>query len=153
MIEMDLLAYCGLYCGDCAGYSGEIADAAKILIESLERYRFDRTAKSLFADELGDYDRFREALEFVSGLRCPRICRKREEGETDCEIWKCCRTKGYYACYECEDFEVCTKLKGHEALHGDSCVTNLRAIREMGLEVWVASGERLWFGSEESKGT
>ena len=43
----NLLAYCGLYCGDCAGYSGEIADAAKNLVELLEKYRFDRTAKSL----------------------------------------------------------------------------------------------------------
>jgi hypothetical protein len=35
-----------------------------------------------------------------------------------------------------------------EALRGDACVTNLRAVREIGLEAWVASDKRLWFGCE-----
>ena len=39
----DLLAYCGLYCGDCLGYTGVIADAAKNLMMVLKKYKFDRT--------------------------------------------------------------------------------------------------------------
>ena len=36
----------------------------------IERYKFERTARSLFSTELPDYGGFRKALEFVSGLRC-----------------------------------------------------------------------------------
>lgn len=33
----ELLAYCGVYCGDCLGYTGMIADAAKNFMMVLER--------------------------------------------------------------------------------------------------------------------
>jgi hypothetical protein len=147
MEDRRLLAYCGLYCGDCAGYSGAIADAAGDLIRILERYEFRRTAKCLFAEQISDYEGFHESLAFIAELRCPKICRNRRDDETDCEIRACCINKGLYACHECADFEVCSRLKGHEALHGDACVRNLKAIKDMGLEAWIAVGERLWFGS------
>jgi len=144
----DSLAYCGLYCGDCAGHIGEIAETANNLIKVLQKFKFDRTAKCLFSEELKDYDQFYKMLEFMTGLKCPKICREREDSGTSCKIRKCCRDKGFYACYECDDFEVCEKLKSLEELHGDSCVKNLKAIKEVGLDAWITSGKRLWFGSE-----
>jgi len=39
-------------------------------------------------------------------------------------------------------------LKELESLLGDSCLKNLQAINEMGLENWLKNGKRLWFGSE-----
>ena len=144
----ELLAYCGLYCGDCAGYSGEIADTAQNLMNALEKYRFERTATGLFSEKLKDYDKFCEMLEFMTDLKCPKICREREDSSASCEIQRCCRDKGFYACYECDDFENCEKLKTLERLHGDSCVENLTAIKEMGLEAWITTGKRLWFGSD-----
>ena len=87
-------------------------------------------------------------LGFMTELRCPAVCRQREDGSTACEIRKCCRSRGFYTCHECDDFEGCDTLKSLEPLHGDSCVVNLRAIREMGPDAWVASGKRLWFGSD-----
>jgi len=152
MRAVNLFAYCGLYCGDCAGYTGEIAASARALLKVLERYKFARTASCLFSEELGDYDRFQEMLRFMTTLRCPRICRERELVETSCEIKKCCIEQRFYACYECDAFGTCGKLAVHEDLHGDACVTNLRAVREMGLEAWVASDKRLWFGSEVEGG-
>ena len=143
-----MLAYCGLYCGDCAGYLGEIAHTAKNLMKVLEKFKFDRTAKCLFSEELRDYDKFCEMLGFMTSLKCEQICREREDSGTSCKIRKCCRERGFYACYECDDFEICEKLKSLEGLHGDSCVKNLKAIKEMGLEAWVIRGKRLWFGSD-----
>lgn len=35
--EKKLLAFGGLYCGDCAGYSGEIAELAKKLRQTLKK--------------------------------------------------------------------------------------------------------------------
>jgi hypothetical protein len=144
----ELLGYCGLSCGDCGGYSGEIAESAGQLKETLSRWKFELTAKHLFPKRLKDYVHFVEMLEFISTLKCDAICRHRKRGDVSCAIWKCCTDKGFYACYECEGFDDCDKLKSLEPLHKDSCVKNLNAIREMGLKEWIAEGRRLWFGSE-----
>jgi hypothetical protein len=146
----ELLAYCGLYCGDCGGHTGDIAEAARSLLNTLERYRFERTAASLFASELPDYEGFRKALEFVSGLTCPAHCRTRDEPA--CGIAKCAIGKGLAGCYECDGFRTCETLGGLEELHGDSCVRNIESIRKMGPEAWVAEGRRLWFGSDVDGG-
>jgi len=37
----DLVAYCGLYCGDCFNYKGEIADLARDLRKELRKTKFD----------------------------------------------------------------------------------------------------------------
>lgn len=153
--EKELLAYCGLYCGDCAGYSGEIADAASELQKAFTKYKFERTANSMFSKELEDFDKFCEMLQFMTQLKCSAICRERKDGETKCEIRKCCIDKGYYACHECDDFETCEKLIND--LQNDACVKNLRAIKEMGIENWIKKGKRYWFGSDvdtfEDKGS
>jgi len=147
-IDKDQLAYCGLFCGDCAGYSGDIADSAIELARVLDAYQFDRTARALFSEQVGDFEAFRETLGFLSELRCPRICRERSAGETDCRIRACWIKQGFYACYECDAFETCGEFEMLEELHGDACVRNLRAIREMGLDQWLVNGERFWFGSD-----
>lgn len=148
MDNKKLLAYCGLYCGDCGGYSGEIADAAEILKEKLKKYKFERTAKYLFSKPLKDYNKFVKMLDFITDMKCTAICRERKVGETTCAIKKCCIEKGYYACHECHDFETCDKLKTMTGLHRDSCVKNLKAIKEMGVEKWVTEAKRYWFGSD-----
>ena len=55
--KKDLLAYCGLYCGDCGGFSGEIAEAAINLNKKLIEYKFELTAKYLFPEKLKEYDK------------------------------------------------------------------------------------------------
>lgn len=146
MNKKELLGYCGLYCGDCGGHTGEIANSAKELIKTLERYEFEKTARGVFPEELSEYDEFHQKLKFISGLICEEPCRDKDLAETRCEIKKCCRDKGYFACYECDDFKTCDKFDELRKSHGNSCVKNLLAIREMGLDEWIESGERLWFG-------
>lgn len=114
----------------------------------LERYKFERTAKGLFSEKLKDYEKFCAMLRFMTDLKCPTICRERDDSSTSCEIRRCCRDKGFYACYECNDFDICEKLKTLESLHGDSCVKTLKTIKEMGLQAWITMGKRLWFGSD-----
>lgn len=144
-----LLAYCGFYCGDCLGYTGVVADAAQGLMDVLETYKFDQTAECVFPDQLGEYDKFYETLDFMTNLRCSGICRQEEDLPFSCEVKNCCIERGFYACYECVDFETCTKLKLlHKGLHTDACVKNMRAIREMGLEAWLAGGERHCYWDE-----
>lgn len=145
----ELLAYCGLYCGDCAGYSGEIADAAQHLKETMERYKFQQTVKHLFPEELKDFQALCEKIDFMTQLKCPKICRQRRADEVKCEIWKCCRNNGFFACHECSTFETCSKLQKMTELHGDSCLKNLRAVSEMGVDAWIHRGKRFWFAEDE----
>lgn len=145
----ELLAYCGSYCGDCLGYTGVIADAAGDFMMVLEKYKFDRTAKCVFPEELKNYDTFYEVLGFMTGLKCTQICRESEDSSTSCKVRNCCRERGFYACYECDDFEVCDKLMSFMGgLHADSCLKNLKAIKEMGLEAGIIKGKRHCYWDE-----
>ncbi len=148
----ELLAYCGFYCGGCLGYTGVIADAAESFKKVLDQYQFVRTAHSVFPKQLEDYDKFYEMLGFMTGLRCPAICRRAVEdgGMSSCEVRNCCLNKGFYACYECDAFETCDKLLSlHGGLHTDSCLKNMKAIREMGFEAWLVEGKRHCYWLEE----
>jgi hypothetical protein len=139
----ELLAYCGSYCGDCLGHTGVIADAASDFKTVLERYKFERTAECVFPEALKNYETFYEALSFMTRLRCDKSCREGEDSATSCEVRRCCRERGFYACHECDDFENCDKLRSlMGGLHTDSNLKNLRAINEMGLEAWITEGKR-----------
>lgn len=74
--------------GDCAGYSGEIAEKANDLKETMDNYKFEMSASCLFSKELKDYDKLVEMLGFLTGLKCERICREREDTEKSCNIRK-----------------------------------------------------------------
>jgi len=52
MEQMDLLGYCGVWCGDCTGYTGAVADAASRLFEALGETEFAKTARAVFPDAL-----------------------------------------------------------------------------------------------------
>lgn len=150
----DLLGYCGFYCGDCLGYSGVIADAAKSLIDVLEKYDFRRTATSLFPEDLEAFDSLCEMLRFMAGLRCAGICRmpSRDLPRSSCEVRDCCQRKEYYSCHECDDFERCSKLASlHRGLHTDSCLKNLKAMREIGLDAWLSGGKRHHYWDKEDQ--
>jgi hypothetical protein len=148
--KKDLLAYCGLYCGDCLGYTDVIADAAETMINVLKKYKFDQTVTHIFPEELKDYETCYQLLEFMATLRCPEVCRKKDDTTVSCTVRKCCKNKGFYACYECTDFKTCVNLKSlHKGLHYDSCIQNLRAIKEMGLEFWIIKGKRFMYWDKD----
>jgi hypothetical protein len=135
----------------CLGYTGAIADAAESFSRVLEKYRFDRTVECVFPEQLEDYSRLCDILAFTAELRCSGICREEapDRSPSTCEIKNCCRVKGYYACYECASFETCDRFAlVQQGLHTASCIKNMRAIRQMGLEVWKARGKRHCYWDE-----
>ncbi|MBN1694990.1 DUF3795 domain-containing protein [candidate division WOR-3 bacterium] len=141
-MKKDLLAYCGVYCGDCLGHTGVIADAAGEFKKVLEKYEFEKSAKCIFPEQLKDYDKIFDKIVFMASLRCPMICRERTDDNIECEIRKCCKSKGFFACYECDDFKNCEKLKsGMEGLHYEAIIKNLKEIKSMGLEKWIKKGK------------
>ena len=152
MVEKQYLGYCGLYCGDCLGRTGVIADAARDFLDDLDKYEFEKTAFSVFPSELANYDDLLDMLMFMENLRCNRLCREIDGGESKCIVRECCVENGYFACNSCENFEDCDKLKmilGR--LHFEACRRNLRDVNEIGLEKWLAEGTKHHYWDRDIK--
>ena len=148
--DAGLVTYCGIYCGDCLGYTGVIAEAAEEFLDVLDKYKFYMTAKYVFPERLGDYDRLIDMLLFMTEMRCHKTCRERTDEEASCVVRDCCKTHGFSACHECSDFEKCETLRSVlGGLHLDVCLKNLREMREMGLEAWLRDGTKHHYWDEE----
>ena len=144
--EKDLLAYCGLYCGDCFGYKGKIADLARDLRKELRQAKIARTAEALsevpFFAVFKDYPQCYEVLGAMVKFRCRKTCRG-GGGPPFCKMRQCCQKKGIDGCWQCDEFETCEKLDFLKQVHGDAHLKNLRLIKKQGIEQFVA-GKRYW---------
>ncbi len=144
--EKDLIAYCGLYCGDCFGYKGKIADLARDLRKELRQSRFDKTAEVL-ADHVFDvfknYPQCYELLGALVKLRCKKAC-KGGGGPPYCKIRRCCQKKGIEGCWECKEFEKCEKLDFLKGGHGIAHIKNLRKLKKKGIDEFL-KGKKYWY--------
>jgi hypothetical protein len=141
-----LIGYCGLYCGDCSGYKGTIADLARNLRKELERERFADLAEFLskipFFKAFEGFGQCCEVLETLPKLRCRKTCRG-NGGPPDCKIRKCSRENGLDGCWQCGAFKTCAKLEFLKAGHGDAHLRNLSKIKRRGAAAFVG-GKRYW---------
>ncbi|MDI6826506.1 MAG: DUF3795 domain-containing protein [Candidatus Aenigmarchaeota archaeon] len=92
--DKNLVAYCGLYCGDCFFYKGEIADLARDLRKKLREAKLNRNYKefSKFAKEFENFNQCYEVLGAMVKMRCNRTCRNGGDPPF-CKIRKCCQKK------------------------------------------------------------
>ena len=141
-----LITYCGLYCGDCFGHKGAVADLARDLRKELRDSKFKRFADGVAGTSFGkvyrDYDACYEVLGAMVKFRCKRGCRN-GGGPPQCKIRNCCRKKGFEGCWECAEFEGCSKLDFLRAVHDDAHLKNLRILAKKGPEEFVR-GKRNW---------
>jgi len=141
-----LIAYCGLYCGDCSGYKGTIANLARDLRKELERERFADLAKVLsripFFKAFEHFPQCCEVLATLPKLRCKKTCRG-NGGPPYCEIRQCNRDKGFDGCWQCDAFQTCTKLDFLKAGHGDAHLKNIGKIKRSGSAAFL-DGKRHW---------
>ena len=143
----DLVAYCGLYCGDCFGYEGKIADLARDLRKELRAAKFAKTAKGLgksvsFFSGFKNYQTCYDILGMMVKLRCKKACRG-GGGNPFCKIRKCCQKKEIKGCWECAEFETCRKLDFLKLTHDDGHIKNLRKINKKGIDEFI-KGKRYW---------
>ena len=142
----DLIAYCGIYCGDCFGYQGKIADLARDLRKELRQAKFDRTAESLsevpFFATFKNYRQCYDVLGALVKFRCRRTCRG-GGGPPHCAMRKCSQKKGIEGCWQCEDFETCKHLDFLKPVHGEAHLKNLRILKNKGVDGFLA-GKRYW---------
>ena len=145
--QKDLVAYCGLFCGDCFGYKGKIADLSRDLRKELRAAKFDKTAEALsksvsFFKGFKNYKACYDVLGMMVRMRCKKAC-KGGGGPPFCKIRKCCQKKGIKGCWECDEFETCKKLNFLKNIHGDGHIKNLRNIKKKGITEFV-KGKRYW---------
>lgn len=134
----ELIAYCGLYCGDCFNYKGEIADLSRDLRKKLRQTKFDVIAQGLsgFFKEFKDYPQCYAVLGALVKLRCKRGCRN-GGGNPACKIRICCQKKNITGCWECVDVETCTKMDFLKPVHGDAIAKNLKNLKKYGEEKFL----------------
>jgi hypothetical protein len=144
--EIELTAYCGLYCGDCIRYKNRVSDLACELIGELQKARFEKYAevKSLFVKELKHYKQCCQVLESLVELQCRSGCRNGGCPTFSCRIIECCGSHGFRGCWECDRFDGCEAFRFLEPFHGDIPLKNLRKIRELGLDKWVRHREKFY---------
>ena len=137
-----MAAYCGLYCEKCAFHTGTIPDLARDLRKELRKARFEKVAEVI---PFLDAEAYKQTYEFLGSLvklRC-KGCKVGSRSQF-CHIAQCAVKKGYEGCWECDEFPSCKKLDFLAPVHGDAHLKNLRKIKKVGVEEWVAQGP-LWY--------
>jgi hypothetical protein len=136
--EIELTAYCGLYCGDCIRYRSKAADLARDLLSELQNEGWDKYAEISSDEAFKNYEHCREALNAVARRKCDDACRPGGGCVAfSCRIVDCCLKRGFEGCWQCDEFENCREFEFLKPLHGDTPALNLRKIRELGLDKWA----------------
>ncbi len=145
MGKEELIAYCGLYCGDCFGYEGKIASLAGELDEELKAVNIKKNADFFaqmpFFKVFKNYDSFIELLGTLKELNCTG-CRD-GGGSPTCEIRACCNDKDIKGCWECDEFNTCNKLDFLQNTHEEAVIKNLNILKDKGVVAFL-DGERYW---------
>jgi hypothetical protein len=138
--DKNLIAYCGLYCGDCFMYQGKLADLARDLLKELRQTKFEKQAEMLskisFFKTLKNYQQCYDVLGTLVRFRCKRACRN-GGGSPFCKMRICCQKKGNNGCWECFQFETCGKLNFLKPVHNDAHLKNLRLIKKQGTKKFL----------------
>lgn len=149
--DTDLIAYCGLYCPDCHGFSGKIPDLARDLRKELRQIHYDKFASFIstysFGKDFKNYEECYKVLGAMVKFRCKKGCRN-GGGSPFCNIRKCSQKKEFEGCWECDDFKICKKLEFLEPVHGDAHINNLKKIRKNGKDEFI-KGKTLWYSKKK----
>jgi len=138
--DKNLIAYCGLYCGDCFNYKGEIAALARDLRKKLREENFAVASQGLsrYFKEFAHYEQCYAVLGAMVRLRCKRGC-KGGGGNPACKAIACCQKKDIAGCWECAEFETCTRLDFLKPIHGDEHLKNLRKLKKQGVKALLST--------------
>ena len=141
--KMDMLGYCGIYCGDCPSCTQEVADTARELRRLLRKQKIDKAAGML--SKMPQFKAFRhfdkgyELLGAMMKIRCKNKCCRLGGWGGKCPIKTCAKKKGYKGCWQCDDFGDCEKLKLLEYDGMAPHLKNIRKIRKSGVQAFLKS--------------
>lgn len=144
--DPNLIGYCGIYCGDCHAFSGEISKLARELRKELREKEYDKFAKFISkypqGKALQKFEECYEALGAMMAFVCEKGCRQ-GGGSPQCKIRLCCQERNLEGCWQCNKFEKCKNLDVLIPLHKEAHLKNLRAIQKKGKEEFI-KGKREW---------
>jgi hypothetical protein len=139
------IAFCGLCCSDCHGYQQKILDLARDLRKELRNTKYKKFADFIATYKFGqaykDYDKCYELLGAMLKFRC-KAC-KTGGGTPFCKMRQCCQKKGFDGCWQCDDFENCSKLNFLIPVHGDAHIKNLILLKKKGEQEFLKN-KRNW---------
>jgi len=121
--DVNLLAYCGLYCGAC---SFKVA--------------YDEKNSQHIKNMPSKYDQYKNAeLEF-----CPSCRLDTQRGS--CKIRACAIARDLTNCGECIDFpcEILSDFNNDGMAHHTDCIPNLKMIKERGIDYFWDHQEKYW---------
>ncbi|MFC2078788.1 DUF3795 domain-containing protein [Candidatus Bipolaricaulota bacterium] len=126
MIDRNLEAYCGLYCGSCP-----------VHLKQFDNWLVQAVLERLKCTE-ADLD--------CHGCRAETIslsCR-------DCDRRDCAQSKGFDSCSTCSEMP-CDRMRSYRLPHMSEAVPNLMALRERGSNAWLAEQAEHWACASCSK--
>ena len=148
----DLVAYCGLFCADCHGFTGKIPDLARDLRKELRQIHYDKFAEFIstysFGKDFKNYEACYKVLGAMVKFRCKKGCRN-GGGSPFCKIRKCAQKKNIPGCWVCTELKTCTKLQFLEPVHGDAHIKNLKTIKKIGTKEFI-DGKTFWYNKPKS---
>ena len=145
-----LTAYCGLYCADCIRFKCRASDLSESLLDEIKNKHFLEYAqvKKKYVKEFEQFEILPTLLKAISEIKCGIRCRAGGDGCGGlCPIIAYVKAKNIDGCWDCDDFETCSKLKYLIPFHGISIKANLRLIKKHGVTDWVKFREKIypWF--------
>ena len=150
-MNIENVAYCGLYCAECPNHTGIIVDIARDLRKELRTYRFDKTAELLSQYSFfKQYEKYRDCYDVFGAMvkmRCGKTCRKRS-GNPSCKIRLCCKKKKLDGCWDCSEFNLCNKLDFLKTNHGCAHIKNIEIISKKGIDEFI-NGKKHWYLKEK----
>jgi len=129
MHKLNLVAYCGLYCGLCTARN-RISQQAKALKKTMADWE-------LWANDMPNFNEFWQFLaDRCDPDKCCSGCRNGNGGPPSCGIRKCAKKKQIDICVFCEDFP-CDKIdalaEGYPTLIADG-----KRLKKIGLDQWLS---------------
>lgn len=147
MKEKDLTAYCGLYCGDCVRYQSKASDLSDELLNEIEKKHLSDYAnvKQTHTKEFENFDTLIVTLKAISKLKCELPCRLGGDGcGGSCEFIQCVKDKSIDGCWECKEFETCSKYDFLKPFHGEGPINNLRLIKKHNINNWASYRDKCY---------
>ena len=132
MVDTNLVAVCGLYCGACSIYRATQDENEPVLKDFAEGLTA-RTGKQFSIDD----------------VRCDGcLCQGRLDlWCRNCQMRSCKQLQsGKVRCSDCEEFPCSrlTNFKNDGMKHHIEIIDNLENIRKIGIEAWAAQEEKRW---------
>jgi hypothetical protein len=138
--HLKMIAYCGLFCGDCLRYKSKITDTARSLLLELEKRKFYDYAqvKAEFDEDFKNYSLLIAMLGKIIKLECKQSCREgRGCVAFECQILKCCVGSQYEGCWECKRLADCDKFDFLKPFHGETPKNNCIDLLNNGFENFI----------------